>query len=259
VDASVCYVAPLNFSDEEPRVYTFLENVGDQECRDKVLKFQKTVLKKKNELLPLFKDYIQEKEYTYKIGPDSTYEFCVLEYPFSFWQWHNLDCSDIPDSNADNEALLDHLMEGSDASFFSDAAYEQFKSFFYQALTQTGFYNYNTRPFDGLLTKIIEPNFKMALPEGVKVSFDPKPMQDIKNWIDEYGNNMVYIYGEIDPWSASAVELSGKTNALKMVNEGGDHRTRIKSFPDDEKEKILDTLENWLQIRLNREAVETKE
>jgi hypothetical protein len=259
VDVSVCYVAPLNFSDEEPRVYTFLENVGDAECRDKILNFQKTVLKKKNQLLPLFEDYVQGKKYTYKTGIDSAYEYCVLEYPFSFWQWHDLDCSDIPDSNAENDALVDHLVEGSDAYFFSDKANEYFQSFFYQALTQTGFYNYDTQPFEGLLTKVIEPNFTMVLPKGVEVSFDPKPMQDIKNWLDEHGNNMIYIYGEIDPWSASAVELSGKTNALKMVNKGGDHRTRIKSFPEEEKEKILNTLEKWLDVPLNREAVEEEE
>jgi len=256
VDASVCYVAPLNFSDEEPRVYTFLDNVGDQECRDKMQNFQQTVLKKKEQLLPLFEEYIQEKEYTYKMGIDSAYEYCVLEYPFSFWQWHDLDCSDIPVSDTTNEVLLNHLVDGSDAYFFSDEANEYFQSFFYQALTQTGFYNYDTQPFKGLLTKVIEPDFTMALPEGVEVSFDPKPMQDIKNWIDNYGNNMIYVYGEIDPWSASAVELSNKTNALKMMHKGGDHRTRIKSFPDEEKETILNTLEKWLKVSLNREAVE---
>ncbi|MEJ2544709.1 MAG: S28 family serine protease [Calditrichaceae bacterium] len=259
VDASVCYVAPLNFSDKEPRVYTFLNNVGDKECRDKILNFQKTVLKKKAELLPSFKDYVREKEYTYKIGLDSAYEYCVLEYPFSFWQWHNLDCEDIPSVTASNDSIFDHLMKGSDAYFFSDKANDYFRSFFYQALTQTGFYGYDTQPFKGLLTKVTNPDFTMALPEGVEVSYDPKPMQDIKNWIDEHGNNMIYIYGEIDPWSASAVELSGKTNALKMVKKGGDHRTRIKSFPEDQKEKILNTLEEWLQVPLNRKAVETEE
>ncbi|HES59891.1 MAG TPA: hypothetical protein ENO18_05605, partial [Caldithrix sp.] len=168
-------------------------------------------------------------------------------------------CSDIPDSTAENDTLIDHLVEGSDAYFFSDKANKYFHSFFYQALTQTGFYNYDIEPFKGLLTKVIEPNFTMALPEDVEVSFDPKPMQDIKNWLDEHGNNIIYIYGENDPWSASAVELSGKTNALKMVKKEGDHRTRINSFPDEEKEVILETLEKWLQVPLNREAVESKE
>ena len=256
VDASVCYVAPLNFSDEEPRVYTFLDNVGEKECRDKILNFQKTVLKKKEELLPLFEEYVEDKEYTFVMGIDSAYEYCVLEYPFSFWQWHDLECSDIPDSKADNDDLVDHLVEGSDAYFFSDKANEYFQSFFYQALTQTGFYNYDTKLLDGYLKKVTKPQFTMALPEGVKVSFDPEPMQDINNWILNHGNNMIYIYGEIDPWSASAVELTGNTNALKMVHKGGDHRTRIKSFPDEEKDKIIDMLEKWLEVPLNREAVE---
>ena len=82
VDASVCYVAPLNFSDEEPRVYTFLENVGDQECRDKMLKFQKTVLKKKNELLPLFKEYSQEKNTRIKLGQ-------IQHMNIVFWNIHS--------------------------------------------------------------------------------------------------------------------------------------------------------------------------
>jgi hypothetical protein len=255
VDASVCYVAPLNFSDEEPRVYTFLDNVGDEECRTKILNFQKTVLKRKDQLLPLFEKYIQEKDYTFKIGIDSAYEYCVLEYPFSFWQWHNLECSDIPALDVNDEDLFNHLMEGSDAYFFSDKAYKYYKSFFYQALTEIGFYGYDTRPFEGLLTKVIKPDFKMALPEGVKVSFDPEPMKDINDWIINHGNNMIFIYGEIDPWSASAVELSGNTNALKMVHKDGDHRTRIRSFPDEQKDLIMDTLEEWLDVPLDREAV----
>lgn len=256
VDASVCYVAPLNFSDEEPRVYTFLDNVGDQECRDKILNFQKTVLKKKKELLPLFKEYVDDKEYTFVMGIDSAYEYCVLEYPFSFWQWHDLECSDIPGSGSHVEDLFDHLMEGSDAYFFSDKANEYYQSFFYQALTQIGFYNYDTKLLNGYLKKITKPQFTMALPKGVNVSFDPKPMQDINDWLSNYGNNMIYIYGEIDPWSASAIELSDKTNALKMVHLGGDHRTRITSFPDEQKDLILNTLEKWLDVPLNRDAIE---
>lgn len=256
VDASICYVAPLNFSDQEPRVYTFLDNVGEAECRDKILNFQQTVLRKKKELLPLFEEYILEKEYNFTMGIDSVYEYCVLEYPFSFWQWHELKCSDIPAPDSDNEDLLDHLVEGSDAYFFSDKAFDYYQSFFYQALTQIGFYSYDTRSFEGLLNKIIEPDFSMSLPEGIKVSFDPQPMQDINNWINIHGNNMIFIYGEIDPWSASAVELSGKTNALKMVHKGGDHRTRIKSFPDEEKNVIFNALEQWLEIPIDREAID---
>jgi len=80
-------------------------------------------------------------------------------------------------------------------------------------------------------------------------------MQEVNQWINNHGNNMLFIYGELDPWSASAVQLNGKTNALKMVKKGGDHRTRINSFEGDEKEKILLTLENWLDVQIKRDDV----
>jgi hypothetical protein len=63
---------------------------------------------------------------------------------------------------------------------------------------------------------------------------------------------MLFIYGEYDTWSAPAVQLTGETNAVKMVLKGGSHRTRIKHFPDDEKEIIYSTLEDWLGIEIER-------
>ncbi len=63
---------------------------------------------------------------------------------------------------------------------------------------------------------------------------------------------MFYIYGENDTWSATAVNIGDRTNAVKMVKEGGSHRTRISSFDGDEKEKIYSTLENWLDVEIER-------
>jgi len=62
---------------------------------------------------------------------------------------------------------------------------------------------------------------------------------------------MLYIYGELDTWSASAVNIGTKTNAVKMVKIGGHHRTRINSFEGEEKEKIYTTLENWLNLEID--------
>ena len=63
---------------------------------------------------------------------------------------------------------------------------------------------------------------------------------------------MLYIYGENDTWSATAVDIGEKTNAGKMIKEGGNHRTRISSFDGEEKEKIYSTLEKWLDIEIER-------
>jgi len=37
VDATIPYVGPLNFSIEDTRVYDFFEQVGSEECRDKII------------------------------------------------------------------------------------------------------------------------------------------------------------------------------------------------------------------------------
>ena len=78
-------------------------------------------------------------------------------------------------------------------------------------------------------------------------------MQKINTWIQKHGNNMIFIYGEIDAWSATAVELTGETNSIKMVKEGGNHRTRIRSFEGRELETIYNTLENWTGIKIKRD------
>ena len=78
------------------------------------------------------------------------------------------------------------------------------------------------------------------------LEFDANLMNDINDYISNEAENMLFIYGGNDTWSASAVTLSGKTNSVKMVKEGGNHRTRIKSFEGNEKEMIYSTLEKWL-------------
>jgi hypothetical protein len=76
-------------------------------------------------------------------------------------------------------------------------------------------------------------------------------MQKINTWIQKHGNNMIFIYGEIDAWSATAIELTGETNAIKMVKKGGNHRTRIKNFNGAELKMIYDALEDWIGIEID--------
>jgi len=253
VDASVCYVAPLNFSDEEPRFVDFFESVGDETRREKIVAFQKLVLEKKAQLLPLFNEYSEKKEFTYKIGAEVAFEYCVLEYAFSYWQWNKRVKSEIPIESASLQEIFDHFIATSDPYYFSDKGVSNLTPFFHQALNQIGYYAYDTSPFGGLLTAAQEPTFTFCAPEGTDPVFDPEAMQDIHEWITSQGNNMLFIYGELDPWGASAVQLTGQTNALKMVKQGSDHTTRIKDFDGDQKDRILDALQVWLDVEVERD------
>ncbi len=251
---TVPYVAPLNLAEEDPRIYHFLRNVGTKECRENIIQFQREVLIRADELIPMFRKRAEKKGYTYSIGNERMiFEYIVLEYSFAFWQWANDKCSDIPLTDASNKELLKHLETNSSFSYFSDQGLEPIAPFFYQAYTEMGYYGYDITDFKHLLKEVKEPTSKIFLPKNNNMVFDCSLMHDINKWVQKQGNNMLFIYGENDTWSAAAVELTGETNSIKMVKEGGSHRTRINSFSNDEKEIIYSTLEDWLEIEINRE------
>lgn len=246
-DASVCYVAPLNLAPEDPRIYHFLDNVGTKECRDKMVAFQREVLKREDELIPMFIEDTKKSGYNYSIGDyEFIFEYVVLEYGFAFWQWQYTKCSQIPDTTASNDDLFEHLKTGSSFSYFSDQEIESNLPFIYQAYTQMGYYGYDISNFKDLLKEVKEPTSRIFLPDYMKPVYDCCIMQEINTWIQKHGNNMIFIYGEIDSWSATAVELTGETNAIKMVKPGGNHRTRIKSFNEKDQEYIINTIEDWI-------------
>ncbi|HSW54589.1 MAG TPA: S28 family serine protease [Ignavibacteriaceae bacterium] len=250
-DAAVCYVAPLNLAPEDPRIYHFLNNVGTEDCRNKMIQFQREVLKREDELLPMFIEDTKSSGYNYSLGNDRfIFEFVVLEYGFAFWQWQYTNCEQIPDTNASNEILFEHLKKGSSFDYFSDQEIQLNTPFVYQAYSQMGYYGYDISDFKDLLKEVKEPSSRIFLPKDLNPEFDCCSMQNISSWIQKHGNNMIFIYGELDTWSATAVELTGETNALKMTKKDGNHRTRIKSFDESEQKIIIDTLLDWMDYKI---------
>jgi hypothetical protein len=77
-------------------------------------------------------------------------------------------------------------------------------------------------------------------------------MYNIYTWLRDHGNNIIYIYGETDLWGATAIELSGRTNAIKIVKPGGSHRTRIGNLPPGELNRVYSALEEWLGVKISR-------
>jgi hypothetical protein len=252
VDVSVPYVAPLNFSDEDTRVYDFLDEVGTKACRQKIYTFQKQLFERKAKIMPLFREYARNKDYQFEMGIERAYDLNILEYPFAFWQWGISECHKIPGPNASNQEIFKHLVKVSDGSFFEKDGIKYNRPFFYQALTEIGMYGYEVEPFRKYLEDTTNITFEHTLPEGVTVSFDSTAMQEVQQWIQTEGNNMLYIYGEYDPWSATSVNPGEKTNAVKMVNPGGSHRTRIDSFPAYMKDSIYSVLEKWTGVEIKK-------
>ncbi|MDY6004924.1 MAG: S28 family serine protease [Parabacteroides sp.] len=248
VDFSVPYVAPLNRAVEDGRHEPFLRQVGTKAERDRILAFQKAVLKQKTAIVPMLENYCQEHKLTFRIPMAEVLDYSVLEYPFAIWQW-GTPVDQIPEPTASAADLFKHLMEISEPSYFSNE--QPYVSFDVQACRELGYYGYDTAPFKGLLTIKSTKGYlnKLMLPTELidKVEFRPELYHKVYNFLKDNDPKMIFIYGEIDPWSATRVPtFRGKKNEQIYIQPRGSHRSRIGNMPEEMKKQIMDQIHAWL-------------
>ncbi|MCF2659953.1 aminopeptidase [Parabacteroides distasonis] len=248
VDFSVPYVAPLNRAVEDGRHEPFLRQVGTKAERDRILAFQKAVLKQKAAIVPMLENYCQEHKLTFRIPMAEVLDYSVLEYPFAIWQW-GTPVDRVPEPTASAADLFKHLMEISEPSYFSNE--QPYVSFDVQACRELGYYGYDTAPFKGLLTIKSAKGYlnKLMLPTELidQVEFRPELYHKVYNFLKDNDPKMIFIYGEIDPWSATRVPtFRGKKNEQIYIQPRGSHRSRIGNMPEEMKKQIMDQIHAWL-------------
>ena len=69
----------------------------------------------------------------------------------------------------------------------------------------------------------------------------------MKRFLDKTNNKMMFIYGEFDPWYAVMVDEPKGKNIVVFVEPKGSHRTRIGSLKEDDRNKAVEILTNWLK------------
>ncbi len=187
------------------------------------------------------------------MGYEAAFEYMVMEYSFAYWQWGDGNCNNIPSAAAPDDSVFAHLIRNSSPDYFSDKDIKKSEPFFYQAFTQLGYYDYDTTGFSHLLNASDGSNDVMYQ-NDLPLVFNTEPMIEIDKWLKNEAKNFIFIYGEYDPWSACQVNFGENKNCLKMIKKGGSHRTRIKSFPPEEREIIYDRLEKWLGMPLKNRS-----
>jgi hypothetical protein len=247
VDFSVPYVAPWNRAVEDGRHEKFLKHVGTKKERKRIEQFQKTVLKKRTEILPLLTNYCKEHNLEFRIPMDEVLDYTVLEYDFAFWQWGTA-ISTIPASSSDVKTLFDHLMSVSSPDYFAEN--QAYISFNVQAARELGYYGYDIAPFRKWLHIQSAENYfnRIMVPQGVSVTFDSALYHKVYAYLEKNDPKMIFIYGEVDPWSASRVpDFKGKKNMQIYIQPRGSHRTRISTMPEELKTKIIAQINAWLR------------
>ena len=251
VDVSVPYVAPLCVALEDGRHESFLEQASTKEKRDAVRNFQMLVLERKEVYMPLFEHYCKQKNYTFRQPLSVIYDYCVLEYAFSFWQWGN-PVEKIPTLEAGDEAIFKYFIASCDPDYFSRG--NGFDSFSVQAVKDFGFYGYNVEPFKKYIKEPLQDYYKKIMlgEEWMDVEFDGSVHRKVVDYLTENDPKMIYIYGEWDPWTANGVTWlrdRNKKNIRIFIEPDGSHKARIGTMPEEMKKEILDLLQEWVGYR----------
>lgn len=252
VDISVSYVAPLNKAVEDGRHEKFLsKQVGTKEERELILLAQKEFMKRKPRLMPLFKEYNKEHKLVYHLSEEDIYDYTVLEYPFAIWQW-GTSVTTLPKYEESDEVWFKHLMKIAGPDYFADP--NQYMPFDVQAAHELGYYGYDMKPFKKQMSIKSTKGYlkKIMLPDSLQnIEFDSRLYNRTVKFLKKSDPQHIFIYGEIDPWSASGVctwlDCSKKQNMRVYVQPRGSHTSRIINMPEDMKKEIVERLMSWMK------------
>jgi hypothetical protein len=195
----------------------------------------------------LLETFCRERKLTFRIPAAEVLDYCVLEYSFAFWQW-GTSADKIPSPASEDKMLFDHLVDISGPDYFAEN--QPNATFFVQAAKELGYYGYDTHPFRKYLTITDARGYlkQLMLPPGTgHLTFDPALYQKIYRFLEQNDPRILFIYGELDPWSAAhAPVFKKKKHAHFFFQPRGSHRTRIGTMPERTREKIMKRLNNWL-------------
>ena len=247
VDITVAYVGPFCRGVEDGRHEPFIAANGScEEDRQAVRDFQTEWLCRRKTILPKLDSLCRANGYEFRIPMDEVYDMCALEFSFAFWQW-GIPIERIPSKRASDNEFLNFMNAVSGPDYWQID--NPHAPFFVMAAKELGYYGYDVEPFKDLLTIKSTKGYlhRIFLPESARnVKFDRRLSRKLERFIRHNKCNIVYIYGEYDPWSSvRAGDRHSATNHI-FIQPGGSHRARIGTFDEETQAQIKASISDWL-------------
>lgn len=251
VDATVAYVAPITYGQNDQRYLAFLANVGTSECNEDLWAVQREALTRRQDLLDLFGDFADDNGYTYDLigGLGPAFESIVMEIPFTFWQYSGEGyCSAIPGTGASDAAIFEFISDFVGWWPVADVFFDIYGAYFYQAHSELGFPAVATDHLDDLLQHDPPSVEEGVPPPGSNPVFDSSVMPDVADWVADEGERLMFIYGEYDPWTAGAFELGNAVDAFVFVDPGGTHGALITTLEPVDRDAAFAVIHRWTGV-----------
>ena len=276
------YVGVNCNGEHDPRVMDYVNKTisdkafGKEEAarRRKLMEdFQVECIRNKEHLQEMLGDAMMAKGLAFPAwaSKDRLLDFTLLEFQVEFWQ-DDGDFKDIEDAlalpeetaeqkAAKNDALYALLPRyGGDPSFYSHD-YFGF-SYYAEALIEEGNYEINfaylrealrkagledklsVRPED---QKELLRNFVLDDDQKDAFVFVPGHYEALDDFAKTTDQNIVFIGGDLDPWSAVYVDGGNNPNFRSYILTGKAHHTQITDFDEGTQAEIIGIIRSWLQ------------
>lgn len=246
---SVPYVGPVAFAQEDSRPQPFIaDSCGTPSGRKIILNFQREILRRRATIEPLLKDWVAQHKMETNLTISELLDYCVMEFPFAFWQW-GYNPKIIPALDTPDAQLFSFFARAVGPDYFQK--WDDGSPFFVQAAKELGYYPYTTKGLEDLLTVKSTKGYlrKIFLPGGRQFKFDKSLSRRITKFISTTSNNMIFIYGEWDPWSSVRPKHPGHSNIKIYIDPCGSHRSRISTLPAPQRDEAIALLKQWLDVK----------
>ncbi|MFF4419945.1 S28 family serine protease [Streptomyces sp. NPDC001549] len=253
MDGVVAYVAPNDVVNNEDSAYDrFFAKVGTKECRDKLNAVQREALVRREPLEAKYAVAAAENGWTFTtVGDlDKAYEAVVLDYVWAFWQYSLLaDCASVPAAaTASDQQIWDTIDAISGFSAYADQGLETYTPYYYQAGTQLGSPDIKQPHLKGLSRYGYQPprNF---VPRDIPMAFQPGAMADVDRWVRDNAHQMLFVYGQNDPWGAEPFRLGYNVrDSYVMIAPGANHGANVAKLMDGEKALATAKILQWAGV-----------
>jgi hypothetical protein len=247
VDGTVAYVAPISFGAPDDRYLPFFDAVGDPTCRAAVRDFQREVLLRRPAMRTRMDGEAAASGWTYdRIGVEIAFESAVIDLEWAFWQyWGATSCANLPSAAATDDDVWGFFNTINGPNFYSDSMTAYYEPYYYQAADELGYPSVPRAHLEDLLVAAPVDNIADVIPPGSMPSYDPAVMQDISDWVMSQGSELLFIYGQWDPWTGGAYTLGGAADSLLLVAPEGTHAAGIYALSAADRAVAVDALGRW--------------
>ncbi|MBI2892691.1 MAG: hypothetical protein HYY06_04010 [Deltaproteobacteria bacterium] len=248
VAGTVAYASAFLLGYPDTRFAGFFDEAVDADCEAALEAVQVEILGARRPAMLELAAKGNAYAYERSGGMEPALETSVLSLPWVFWQYRGIDsCPMVPDAGtAGDEDLFAFHQTVTGAWTASDEWWSYFEAYYYQIQAELGAPVIPADHLEGLVDPDVVDIEEGLIPvDADPPVFDAAFVPESLAWLEEEGHDIVFIYGELDPWTASRPDVAGVAEVWSFTAPAENHGVEIGDLDPEDAAVVEGLLEAW--------------